>query len=396
WSGRGMAALADLEETFSEEDAGAIKSLESTTNHDVKAVEYFIREKLEAAGEPPAAREFVHFACTSEDINNLAYALMLVETRDSVLLPAMARLEKNLDEMGGRLLDMAMPSRTHGQPASPTTMGKELLNVVHRLERQRHQLGGVEALGKINGAVGNFNAHLSAYPDLDWDTLGRDFVQSLGLVWNPYTTQIEPHDWIAEYCDALCRYNTILIDLSRDIWGYISLGYFRQQSVKGEVGSSTMPHKVNPIDFENAEGNLGVATALLAHFSAKLPISRWQRDLSDSTVMRNLGAGIGHVLVAIASLDKGLGKLEACQEKMAADLAQSWELLTEPVQTVMRRYGVENSYEQLKELSRGRQITRDQLQAFVRGLDIPEQARAALLDLSPETYLGMSRSRRRT
>ncbi|MCZ6881093.1 MAG: adenylosuccinate lyase [Gammaproteobacteria bacterium] len=395
-SDRGMAALADLEENFSEEDAGAIKSLESTTNHDVKAVEYFIREKLEAAGEPPAAREFVHFACTSEDINNLAYALMLVETRDSVLLPAMARLEKNLDEMGERLLDMAMPSRTHGQPASPTTMGKELLNVVHRLERQRHQLGGVEALGKINGAVGNFNAHLSAYPDIDWDTLGRDFVQSLGLAWNPYTTQIEPHDWIAEYCDALCRYNTILIDLSRDIWGYISLGYFSQQSVKGEVGSSTMPHKVNPIDFENAEGNLGVATALLAHFSAKLPISRWQRDLSDSTVMRNLGAGIGHVLVAIASLDKGLGKLEACQEKMAADLAQSWELLTEPVQTVMRRYGVENSYEQLKELSRGRQITRDQLQAFVRGLDIPEQARAALLDLSPETYLGMSRSRRRT
>ncbi|GBF30575.1 adenylosuccinate lyase [bacterium MnTg04] len=395
-SDRGMAALADLEENFSEDDAGAIKSLESTTNHDVKAVEYFIREKLEAAGEPPATREFVHFACTSEDINNLAYALMLVETRDSVLLPAMARLEKNLDEMGEQLLDTVMPSRTHGQPASPTTMGKELLNVVHRLERQRHQLGGVEALGKINGAVGNFNAHLSAYPDIDWDTLGRDFVQSLGLAWNPYTTQIEPHDWIAEYCDALCRYNTILIDLSRDIWGYISVGYFRQQSIKGEVGSSTMPHKVNPIDFENAEGNLGVATALLAHFSAKLPISRWQRDLSDSTVMRNLGAGIGHVLVAIASLDKGLGKLEACQEKMAADLTQSWELLTEPVQTVMRRYGVENSYEQLKELSRGRQITRDQLQAFVRGLDIPEQARAALLDLSPETYLGMARSRRRT
>ena len=395
-SERGMAALAELEANFNEDDASEIKNLESTTNHDVKAVEYFIRQKLEAAGESPATREFVHFACTSEDINNLAYALMLVETRDSILLPAMEKLEKKLDQMGDRFLDMAMLSRTHGQPATPTTMGKELLNVVHRLERQRHQLGGVEALGKINGAVGNFNAHLSAYPDIDWDTLGRDFVQSLGLTWNPYTTQIEPHDWIAEYCDALCRYNTVLIDLSRDIWGYISLGYFSQQSVKGEVGSSTMPHKVNPIDFENAEGNLGVATALLAHFSAKLPISRWQRDLSDSTVLRNLGVAIGHALIAISSLDKGLGKLEACQEKMTADLTQSWELLTEPVQTVMRRYGIENPYEQLKELSRGQQITRDRLQDFVRGLDIPEQARAALLALSPETYLGMSGSRRRS
>ncbi len=395
-SEQGMAVLADLDQKFSEEDAREIKNLESTTNHDVKAVEYFIKQKLKAAGESSAACEFVHFACTSEDINNLAYALMLVETRDSVLLPAMKKLEKKLDELGERFLDMAMLSRTHGQPASPTTMGKELLNVVHRLERQRHQLGGVEALGKINGAVGNFNAHLSAYPDIDWETLGRDFVQSLGLTWNPYTTQIEPHDWIAEYCDALCRYNTILIDLSRDVWGYISLGYFKQPAIKGEVGSSTMPHKVNPIDFENAEGNLGVATAMLAHFSSKLPISRWQRDLSDSTVLRNLGAGIGHVLIAILSLGKGLGKLEASEEKMAADLAQSWELLTEPVQTVMRRYGIENPYEQLKELSRGRQITRDQLQAFVRGLDIPEKAREALLDLSPETYLGMSRSRRRT
>ena len=396
FSERGMAALADLGKLFSEDDASEIKNLESTTNHDVKAVEYFIKQKLRAAGEPPEACEFVHFACTSEDINNLAYALMLVETRDSVLLPAMEKLEKKLDELGERFLGIPMLSRTHGQPASPTTMGKELLNVVHRLERQRHQLGGVEALGKINGAVGNFNAHLSAYPDIDWDTLGRDFVQSLGLTWNPYTTQIEPHDWIAEYCDALCRYNTVLIDLSRDIWGYCSLGYFSQHAIKGEVGSSTMPHKVNPIDFENAKGNLGVATALLAHFSAKLPISRWQRDLSDSTVLRNLGVAIGHTLVAIASLEKGLRKLEVSKEKMAVDLAQSWELLAEPVQTVMRRYGIENSYEQLKELSRGRQITRDQLQAFVRDLNIPKAARQALLDLSPETYLGIAGTRRRT
>ncbi|MCZ6561037.1 MAG: adenylosuccinate lyase [Gammaproteobacteria bacterium] len=395
-SARGMVVLDDLEKNFGEEDAREIKNLELTTNHDVKAVEYYIKQKLEAAGESPSAREFVHFACTSEDINNLAYALMLIEARNSVLLPAMRKLEKNLDDLADGCLDMAMLSRTHGQPASPTTMGKELLNVVHRLERQRHQLGGVEALGKINGAVGNFNAHLAAYPDIDWDTLGRDFVQSLSLAWNPYTTQIEPHDWIAEYCDALCRYNTILIDLSRDVWGYISLGYFSQQAIEGEVGSSTMPHKVNPIDFENAEGNLGVAVALLAHFSAKLPISRWQRDLSDSTVLRNFGAGIGHVLIALSSLDKGLGKLQANSEKMTADLEQSWEILAEPVQTVMRRYGIENPYEQLKELSRGQQITRATLQEFISGLDLPEEARQALLELSPETYLGLARSRRRT
>jgi len=395
-SARGMTALDALEKNFSEEDASEIKTLEATTNHDVKAVEYYIKQKLEAAGESPLAREFVHFACTSEDINNLAYALMLIEARDSVLLPAMQKLEKKLDDLAEDCLDMAMLSRTHGQPASPTTMGKELLNVIHRLERQRHQLGGVEALGKINGAVGNFNAHLAAYPDIDWDTLGRDFVQSLGLAWNPYTTQIEPHDWIAEYCDAMCRYNTILIDLSRDVWGYISLGYFSQQAIEGEVGSSTMPHKVNPIDFENAEGNLGVAVALLAHFSAKLPISRWQRDLSDSTVLRNFGAGIGHVLIALSSLDKGLGKLQANSEKMTADLEQSWEILAEPVQMVMRRYGIENPYEQLKELSRGQQITRATLQEFISGLDIPDEARQALLELSPETYLGLARSRRRT
>ncbi len=395
-SEKGQAALEALEKNFSVSDAEEIKKLEAVTNHDVKAVEYFIKRKLELAGESEAAREFVHFACTSEDINNLAYALMLTEARDTVLLPAMRSLEHQLDEFGELGLSMAMLSRTHGQAASPTTMGKEILNVVHRLERQRHQLGGVEALGKINGAVGNFNAHLSAYPDIDWDTLGRDFVQSLGLSWNPYTTQIEPHDWIAEYCDALCRYNTVLIDLSRDIWGYISLGYFRQQAVDGEVGSSTMPHKINPIDFENAEGNLGVATAMLAHFSSKLPISRWQRDLTDSTVLRNLGVGIGHVVIALASIVKGLDKLEACEKEMLADLEKSWEVLAEPVQTVMRRYGIKNSFEQLKTLTRGQKITRENLHAFISSLDIPEKARNELLELTPATYLGLAQQRRKT
>ena len=388
--------LNRIVDEFSTDDAERVKKIEATTNHDVKAVEYYIRDKIGGGADIGNIGDFIHFGCTSEDINNLVYGLMLRNARDEVLLPQMKNVLARLRTISIEYADLPMLSRTHGQIASPTTVGKEMKNVVARLARARDQLAGVEVRGKFNGAVGNFNAQVAAYPDVDWPRISQRFIESLGLHPNLLTTQIEPHDWTAEYSHALIRINTILTDLCRDIWGYVSLGYFRQKVVKDEVGSSSMPHKVNPIDFENAEGNLGVATALLAHFSAKLPISRWQRDLSDSTVMRNLGAGIGHVLVAIASLDKGLGKLEACQEKMAADLAQSWELLTEPVQTVMRRYGVENSYEQLKELSRGRQITRDQLQAFVRGLDIPEQARAALLDLSPETYLGMSRSRRRT
>lgn len=390
----GEVALEKLISEFSTDDARAIKELEAKTNHDVKATEYFIKERLEAAGETATACEFVHFACTSEDINNLAYALMLNEVRDSVFLPAMQGLESSLDELAEECLSMAMLSRTHGQPASPTTMGKEMLNVVHRLERQRHQFGGVEALGKINGAVGNFNAHVAAYPEIDWDTLGREFVESLGLFWNPYTTQIEPHDWIAEFCDALARYNTVLIDLSRDVWGYISLGYFSQAAVAGEVGSSTMPHKVNPIDFENAEGNLGISNALLAHFSAKLPVSRWQRDLTDSTVLRNLGVALGHVIIAIQSLEKGVSKLRASEAAMKADLDLNWEVLAEPIQTVMRRYGIANPYEQLKALTRGQRITREKLHEFIRSLAIPDGAKDDLLAMTPANYIGLASQRR--
>ncbi|HEX4479899.1 MAG TPA: adenylosuccinate lyase [Rudaea sp.] len=383
-------ALETLASGFSSQDAEAIKAIEATTNHDVKAVEYFIKERIGGNAELSKAKEFVHFACTSEDINNLSYALMLRDARDDVLLPSLDKAIARLRNMAHTMSSMAMLSRTHGQTASPTTLGKELANVVERLNRQRAQIAHVELLGKINGAVGNYNAHVVAYPDVDWKTLSERFVESLGLVWNEYTTQIEPHDCIAELCDAIRRSNTILIDLCRDVWGYISLGYFRQQTKAGEVGSSTMPHKVNPIDFENAEGNLGLANALLAHFAEKLPISRWQRDLTDSTVLRALGTAFGHKQVALESLLRGLSKLTPDPARLAADLDANWEVLGEAVQTVMRRYGLPEPYEQLKTLTRGQGITRDSLQKFINGLVIPDDAKRRLLALTPATYLGLA------
>jgi adenylosuccinate lyase len=377
---------------FGMEDAAEVKAIEATTNHDVKAVEYLIKNRISTVKGADHLKEFVHFACTSEDINNLAYALMLREAREKVLLPLMDRMVETISAMAVAYADQSMLSRTHGQTASPTTLGKELANVAHRLGRQRRQLAAVETLGKINGAVGNFNAHVVAYPDLDWAGVTQRFIADLGLVCNPYTTQIEPHDWIAEYCDALSRFNTVLVDFCRDIWGYISVGYFKQRTVEGEVGSSTMPHKVNPIDFENAEGNLGVANALLAHFSAKLPISRWQRDLTDSTVLRNLGVALGHVVISLEAGLKGIGKLEVNQERMNADLDAAWEVLAEPVQTVMRRYGIDNPYEKLKALTRGQAVNAETLRAFILSLDIPDQARAELLSLSPASYVGLAES----
>ncbi len=373
---------------FSEEDAQRVKNIESSTNHDVKAVEYFLKERIAGNAELEAVAEFIHFACTSEDINNLAYALMLREARTQALLPAADQLIDALRGMAHGFADLPMLSRTHGQPASPTTLGKEFANVVHRLSRQRAQLAAVPMLGKINGAVGNFNAHLSAYPEVDWPALAERFVTGLGLDWNPYTIQIEPHDYIAELCDALARFNTVLLDFDRDVWSYISIGYFRQRTVAGEVGSSTMPHKVNPIDFENSEGNLGIANALLGHFAAKLPVSRWQRDLTDSTVLRSVGVALGHSLIAYHATLRGLGKLEATPERLAADLDSCWEVLAEPVQTVMRRYGIEKPYEKLKELTRGRGIDRETLRAFIQTLDIPTEARNALLALEPDSYTG--------
>ncbi len=373
---------------FSEEDAQRVKNIESSTNHDVKAVEYFLKERIAGNAELEAVAEFIHFACTSEDINNLAYALMLREARTQALLPAADQLIDALRGMAHGFADLPMLSRTHGQPASPTTLGKEFANVVHRLSRQRAQLAAVPMLGKINGAVGNFNAHLSAYPEVDWPALAERFVTGLGLDWNPYTIQIEPHDYIAELCDALARFNTVLLDFDRDVWSYISIGYFRQRTVAGEVGSSTMPHKVNPIDFENSEGNLGIANALLGHFAAKLPVSRWQRDLTDSTVLRSVGVALGHSLIAYHATLRGLGKLEATPERLAADLDGCWEVLAEPVQTVMRRYGIEKPYEKLKELTRGRGIDRETLRAFIETLDIPTEARDALLALEPDSYTG--------
>ena len=373
---------------FSEEDAQRVKNIERSTNHDVKAVEYFLKERIAGNAELEAVAEFIHFACTSEDINNLAYALMLREARTQALLPAADQLIDALRSMAHGFADLPMLSRTHGQPASPTTLGKEFANVVHRLSRQRAQLASVPMLGKINGAVGNFNAHLSAYPEVDWPALAERFVTGLGLDWNPYTIQIEPHDYIAELCDALARFNTVLLDFDRDVWSYISIGYFRQRTVAGEVGSSTMPHKVNPIDFENSEGNLGIANALLGHFAAKLPVSRWQRDLTDSTVLRSVGVALGHSLIAYHATLRGLGKLEATPERLAADLDGCWEVLAEPVQTVMRRYGIEKPYEKLKELTRGRGIDRETLRAFIENLDIPTEARDALLALEPGSYTG--------
>jgi adenylosuccinate lyase len=373
---------------FGTDDAGRVKEIERTTNHDVKAVEYFLKEKIADNPELEAVSEFIHFACTSEDINNLCHALMLRDGRNSVLLPELQQVIDAVREMAQEHAALPMLSRTHGQPASPSTIGKEMANVVARLERQKVQISGVPLLGKINGAVGNYNAHLSAYPEIDWPLFARNFVESLGLEWNPYTTQIEPHDYIAELFDGISRVNTIMIDYCRDIWGYISTGYFRQKTKAGEVGSSTMPHKVNPIDFENAEGNFGIANALFGHLSAKLPVSRWQRDLTDSTVLRNLGVGIGHTSIALQSLLRGINKLEADAERLASDLDANWEVLAEPIQTVMRRYGIEKPYEKLKELTRGQRITPEQLAAFIDGLDIPEAAKQSLLQMKPATYTG--------
>jgi adenylosuccinate lyase len=390
FSGAQVDRLRAIADGFSTADGERIKAIEATTNHDVKAVEYFIKERIGGDADLARAREFVHFACTSEDINNLSYALMLHDARRQVLLPAFDRIVAKLREIAHAHSDLPMLSRTHGQTASPSTLGKELANVVARLERQRRQLAALEVPGKINGAVGNYNAHAIAYPEVDWRGFSQRFVESLGLDYNPYTTQIEPHDGVAEYCDAVRRANTILIDLARDVWGYISLGYFRQALKAGEVGSSTMPHKVNPIDFENAEGNFGLANALLGHFAEKLPISRWQRDLTDSTVLRALGTAFGHTLVALESLQKGLGKLTVNAERLAADLDASWEVLAEAVQTVMRRYGLPEPYEQLKALTRGHGITRESMRDFIGRLDLPAEAKQRLLELAPAGYTGLA------
>ncbi len=382
------AVLDRIISDFSIDDAQQVKDIESTTNHDVKAVEYFLKEKTSNNNELFAVNEFIHFACTSEDINNLSYALMLKEGRDEVMGPAIANV---IDDIKGKALSYAaipLLSRTHGQTASPSTMGKEFANVVARLERQLLQLEDVDIMGKINGAVGNYNAHYSAYPNIDWPGFAEDFVESLGLTFNPYTIQIEPHDYIAEYFHVLARINTILIDFSRDAWGYISMGYFKQKTIAGEVGSSTMPHKVNPIDFENAEGNFGIASALMNHFSEKLPISRWQRDLTDSTVLRNLGTCLAHSLIGFKSLQKGISKLEINEEKLLQDLDANWEVLAEPIQTVMRRYGIEKPYEKLKELTRGQGIDQKSMQVFIETLNIPDDAKQQLLTLTPATYTG--------
>jgi adenylosuccinate lyase len=383
--------LESITANFSEADAQAIKDIEKTTNHDVKAVEYFIKEKIASNEELNAVSEFVHFACTSEDINNLSHALMLREGRE-ILLDHADQLISKLAELAHEHADAPLLSRTHGQTASPSTMGKELANVVARLRRQREQIATVPLLGKINGAVGNYNAHLSAYPEVDWQANAEQFVTGLGLGWNPYTTQIEPHDYIAELFDAVARFNTVLLDLDRDIWGYISIGYFKQRVVAGEVGSSTMPHKVNPIDFENSEGNLGLANAVLAHMSAKLPISRWQRDLTDSTVLRNMGVGMAYSIVAYQATLKGLGKLEINLARLGEDLDNAWEVLAEPIQTVMRRFGVEAPYEKLKELTRGQEINRQALDAFIDTLAIPEDVKESLRKLDPAVYIGNAAS----
>lgn len=388
-SAEANALLDKLAENFQLEHAERVKEFERTTNHDVKAVEYLLKEQAKQLPELAAVNEFIHFACTSEDINNLSHALMLREGRDQVLLPLMRQIAEAIRALAVKFADVPMLSRTHGQPASPTTLGKELANVVYRLERQIKQVAEVPLLGKINGAVGNYNAHLSAYPQVDWEANAREFIeQDLGLTWNPYTTQIEPHDYIAELFDAIARFNTILIDFDRDVWGYISLGYFKQKTVAGEIGSSTMPHKVNPIDFENSEGNLGIANAILQHLASKLPISRWQRDLTDSTVLRNLGVGFAHSVIAYEASLKGISKLELNAARIADDLDNCWEVLAEPVQTVMRRYAVENAYEKLKDLTRGKGITPDALLAFIDALQIPAEAKAELRKLTPASYIG--------
>ncbi|MDO9220205.1 MAG: adenylosuccinate lyase [Thiobacillus sp.] len=386
-----IGLLDGIADTFSVADAERVKAIEATTNHDVKAVEYFLKEKTKDNAEIAAVSEFIHFACTSEDINNLSHGLMLKGARDGVLLPALEKVIARLTDLAHEHADLPMLSRTHGQPASPTTVGKELANVVYRLRRAYIALGDIDILGKINGAVGNYNAHVSAYPELDWEGFARSFVMDLGLSFNPYTIQIEPHDAMAELFDAIARTNTILIDLNRDVWGYISLGYFKQKVKAGEVGSSTMPHKVNPIDFENSEGNLGLANAMLRHLAEKLPISRWQRDLTDSTVLRNMGVGFGYSLLAYESCLRGLSKLEANPAALAADLDTSWDVLAEPVQTVMRRYGIANPYEQLKELTRGKGgITQDALHGFIDGLSIPDAEKTRLKLMTPASYIGVA------
>ena len=382
------AFLDALIEDFSESDALRVKEIERTTNHDVKAVEYLLKEKIASQPEINAVTEFLHFACTSEDINNLSHALMLSTAREQVIMPYLNEIIEKLMAMSQEHADTAMLSRTHGQTATPTTLGKELANVTYRLIRQRDQFEKVAILGKINGAVGSWNAHYATYPDVDWPAFSSQFIESLGIQVNPLTTQIEPHDYIAEYMDVLSRYNTILLDLCRDMWSYISIGYFKQRTVAGEVGSSTMPHKVNPIDFENAEGNIGIANAISAHLAAKLPVSRWQRDLSDSTVLRNLGVGIAHSLIAWQSALKGLSKVEANYQRIAEDLDNSWEVLAEPIQTVMRRYGIEKPYEKLKDLTRGQSVNAESLAVFVDTLDLPDAVKQELKQLTPATYLG--------
>lgn len=383
------AQLDDLVENFSVTDGEAVKAIEKYTNHDVKAVEYWLKDKLTHNREIFKVAEFIHFACTSEDINNLSHGLMLKNSRDRIMLPALEKIIANLVETAHQVADIPMLARTHGQPATPTTLGKEIANVVYRLQRGYKQLAAIAILGKINGAVGNYNAHVAAYPDLDWEKMARFFVEKLGLEFNPYSTQIEPHDAIAELFDAYARINTVLLDFNRDIWGYISLGYFKQKTRENEVGSSTMPHKVNPIDFENSEGNLGIANALLRHLSEKLPVSRWQRDLTDSTVLRNMGVALGHTLLAYDSCAKGINKLEVNSQRLAKDLEHAWEVLAEPIQTLMRRYGIANPYEQLKALTRGKEgITKETLHEFINNLAIPDVAKEQLLEMTPWSYTG--------
>ena len=387
-SSSASAFLDQLIHDFDESQAAIVKEKEAVTNHDVKAVEYYLKGKLAENQELAGIMEFVHFACTSEDINNLSYALMLKESMEAIVAPMMNEVLQAIRGKAHDYADAPLLSRTHGQTATPSTMGKEFANVAARLQRQINQVKAVEFLGKINGAVGNYNAHISAYPEVDWEDNAKTFVTELGLTWNPYTTQIEPHDFIAEYFDAICRFNTILIDFDRDVWGYISQGYFRQKTIAGEVGSSTMPHKVNPIDFENSEGNLGVANALMLHLSQKLPVSRWQRDLTDSTVLRTIGVGLAHSLIAYQASLKGIGKLLINKEQLLADLDSSWEVLAEPIQTVMRRYGIEEPYEKLKALTRGQAITSETLSTFLDTLELPDEAREVLKQLRPETYIG--------
>ncbi|QHJ10084.1 Adenylosuccinate lyase [Paraglaciecola mesophila] len=390
FSAEANAILDNIVATFDENHAARIKEIERTTNHDVKAVEYFLKEQVAQNAELNAVNEFIHFACTSEDINNMSHALMLKEARDSVILPYTDKLVDELKRLAKEYQSIPMMARTHGQPASPTTMGKEMANVAYRLERQRKQIADVAVLGKVNGAVGNYNAHLSAYPSLDWAQFAQEFVTSLGVTLNPFTTQIEPHDYIAELFDAVARFNTILIDFNRDVWGYIALGHFKQKTIAGEIGSSTMPHKVNPIDFENSEGNLGLANALFGHLASKLPVSRWQRDLTDSTVLRNLGVGVGYAIIAYQATLKGISKLQVNEQSLLDELDNNWELLAEPIQTVMRRYGIEKPYEKLKELTRGKKVNQQIMAEFIDDLELPDEAKVQLKKLTPSNYIGQA------